>query len=174
MADVADSNTLRNSIVGGAIVIGLGIGWLVVSGDSKTGCTVTASGVAIIANGLSHGRGTTQIVVDAAAGAVARGACEALVDRLREEPAEPVALEVETPQGTGEVSVTGAALAQPAAVRTSCDDWLTLDYQQACSARQIGPPVIDLNPGQPTCQDWNVYVFVDACQQGRIGPPVEE
>lgn len=48
------------------------------------------------------------------------------------------------------------------------------DYQQACAAGQIGPPVIDLNPGQPTCQDWNVYVFVDACQQGRIGPPVEE
>lgn len=158
----------------GALVVVLGLGYIIATGDEASGCSVTAAGVAVIANGLATGRPTAQIVVDATAGVTAKAACQALVDRLRDDPSEPVKLEVITPAGAGEVSVTGLELTQPQPVRTTCDDWLAANYQQACFAGQIGPPVIDLNPGRPTCEDWLLTTFAQACREGRIGPPAQE
>lgn len=174
MPDADAKKDPRAWLVGGALVVAIGFGYTALSGDAKIGCKVTASGVAVIANGLTHGRPTTQIVVEATAGVAAAGACEALVDRLKSDPNVPVELSVQTPQGTGQVSVTASQLTRPPPPRVTCDDWITPDYQQACFQGSIGPPVIDLNPGRPTCEDWLLPSFADACRQGAIGPPAQE
>src|SRR5688500_1452623 len=132
MADAGRKKDPRVWLVGGAVLLAGGVGYILISDDSESGCKVTALGVATIASGLTHGRPTAQIVADAAAGVVAVKVCEELVDKLKNEPETPVAIDVETTEGTGEVSVSGSQLTQAPPVLTTCDDWLTLEYQQAC------------------------------------------
>lgn len=49
MADVDQDSSLKNALVGGAVVVALGLARLVWRDGPDGGCTVTASGVAIIA-----------------------------------------------------------------------------------------------------------------------------
>jgi hypothetical protein len=163
----------KNLLVGGAIVAALGVGMVMLLDNDDVGCKVTATGVAVIASGLTHGRPTTQIVADAVAGIGAAEVCAAIIDKMRDEPEERVALEVVTSQGSGEVPVTGLQLTR-SAPRTTCDDWWSAEYQVACANGQLGPPIFDLNPGSPTCADWLLPSFVEMCRQGNIGPPAEE
>lgn len=173
MTDDEGKNNWRVWLVGGVVVAAVGLGYAVISGDTSTGCKVT-TGVAVIANGLTQGRPTTQIVLDATAGLAAAEACEAVVDKLKSQPQTPVTLDVETGEGTGSVAVSGAQLTQQPPIRTTCDDWLTFEYQLACENGQIAPPIIDLNPDPPPCLDWRLEALMTSCQQGKTGPPASE
>lgn len=163
-------------LVGGLTVIAIGIGFVALDPFDNTdlGCALTAGGVGIIAEGLTRGRPTAQIVATATASGAANQACKRVVAAFRETPEESVSVTIETSSGAGEVSLTGSELTEAPPITTTCDDWALPASQQLCYSGQLGPPPIDFTPARPTCEDWNLPALVGFCLEGSIGPPAQE
>lgn len=166
-------------IKAGVVLIAIGIVGAVFQinrgDDDGFGCKMTAAGAVVLAEGLTRGRGATQIVATAGAGILAEDACSRAVNAMIEDPEREVEVEIVSGERTSEVTVTGQELEVAAPKPTTCDDWSLLAYQLSCRRGTLGPPIIDFNPRSPTCDDWlPVTVFANACRDGRLGPPSQE
>ncbi len=113
-----------NFIWGGAALLAIAVAAFIFLGQSgdEVGCALSTAGVGAIAEGLTHGRGTAEIVGPAAATAVVPVACKKVVEKLVEEPKKEVELTVESPAG-GEAkqSTSGYELEETAAVPESSE-----------------------------------------------------
>lgn len=148
----------QNKFIAGVVLLGIAIAIIVSvarSGDNDgkspqgdLACTLGASGVGLIAAGLSRGESATVIIATVGGPAVAGFACKQMVDTLVEKPEEPVALNIRNGDGsTADTSPTGGQLASPAPTLPS-----------------PGPNLID-------CLRWQSQFLFNLCLEGTIGPP---
>jgi hypothetical protein len=114
-------NEQRNTFIGAGMVVALGAVIAVYAAgtedeeDGSTGCLLTGTGVAAIAQGLTKNRSPAVIAGGLGVGGLAGAACERAVKDLAEKPAQPVPLTVQTADGTTTYEVTGQELtAEPA------------------------------------------------------------
>ena len=178
MADADVKNQRNLYYIGGAVFFAIGIFlFQACPEEPRLGCEVSALGIAVIAEGLSHGRSPDSIVArvgNVAGDFPANDLCQQAVTTFVHSPAESVVLEVDTSQGIEPVTISGTQLTPTAALPTDCDDWASQLLIDSCRSGAIAPPSIDLNPGNPTCADWLLPSFVNLCATGTIGPPTEE
>lgn len=138
----------KNLMIGGGVVLALGaLAIVYATGTSSTtddrrGCALTASGAAVLAQGLSKGRNPGAIVASIGGGALAAAECQDAINRLSADPSNSVELTVETADGPVTESVTGQDLryTPPASGSWTCylHEWALLE--QMCLEGRIGPP----------------------------------
>ncbi len=90
-----------NFIWGGVALLAIAAAAFIFLGQDgdEVGCALSTAGVGAIAEGLTHGRDTAEIVGPAAATAVVPVACKKVVEKLVEEPEKEIELTVESPGG---------------------------------------------------------------------------
>jgi hypothetical protein len=171
MADpVASKSTF---VVVGVVIVAAAIAYGVVTNwkDKQTTCKLTAAGLAVVADGLTHGHSTARIATDAVGGIVATKACESAVDKLRAEPNSKVKITVSTPGAASTVDIFGSEFRSVGSGTNTCSDWIDPRYAAACTSGEIGPPFLALRAPSKTCDDWLLPSIAQRCRQGLIGPP---
>jgi hypothetical protein len=139
----------KNKIFAGIAILGLAaVSFFVWDTQRDVACTLTGAGAAAVAAGLTRHE-TTQTIMAAVGGAGGGVACKKFVESLVEQPAQPVTVKVEAPNGstTQDVTVTGydlTANASPPANKTQrffdCLNWQAYWLERLCWEGTISPP----------------------------------
>jgi hypothetical protein len=157
----------QQKLIAGVVLIGVGIVIAVAflansnsddnspSGSSGNGgsatpglaCTLTASGVGLVAAGLSQGKSAGAIVATVGGPPVVGFACNEAIKAMVNKPREPVELTIEPTSGpTIQELITGSQLAKPppqVQSTNTCFDWDSLFLFRLCLNGSIGPPTAE-------------------------------
>jgi hypothetical protein len=133
-----------------AVAIGIGI-YAVNSGSKGAGdvsCTLSTTGVGLVASGLARNESAGRIIAGVGATTAVGVGCKKAIESFTQAPDEPVTLKITAPNGTAtEETPTGSELAQPP------------------------PPQPTAQPSLLDCFNYQGGFVIRLCLQGTIPPP---
>lgn len=150
----------RNRLIAGGVIVGLalaiGIGVIVSRhGSGNATCTLGASGVGLIADGLIKNKSAGVIVAEVTGAYGLSTGCKKAIGTLVNKPSDPVKFNIEKPNaGTVTKKTTGS------------------DLGEAVPASPPPPPATTTSePPIISCLGWESAVLYKLCLDGTLPPP---